>query len=418
MGGTEPDAGFYRELLDAIDDRVVRFRVDDLRITYCNAAWAAGRGVVPAALIGARLDEVVSESEVVAIRERLAPLVAGAVPATHENWRETATGERRCDEWIDRVVGTGDGREIISVARDVTDRVRAQQLLVASEQRYRHLTEEASDVVVQLDAEGTVHYVSPAVEALLSFAPDELLGTNYLDIVHPDDVPGLLADRERYLAGHDVDEERVELRLRDREGGYRWFEALWSEMEPPPDIDVVPPFFHVVARDVHDRRLADAELERLARTDGLTGLANRAAAVREIEELLADHRQHGRAAVLFVDLDRFKPVNDRHGHHVGDLLLRAVAERLRYLSRPGDTVARLGGDEFLVIARRLRGRVDARSLAQRVREQLAQPYPVAGFEVNVGASVGVGMVGNDSTVDSVMGEADAAMYRDKQRHRR
>jgi diguanylate cyclase (GGDEF)-like protein len=168
-------------------------------------------------------------------------------------------------------------------------------------------------------------------------------------------------------------------------------------------------------RDIEAEVEAHLELERRARTDDLTGLLNRGAGLERLEERLADHRRSARAlAVAFCDLDRFKDVNDSHGHAAGDHLLRVVAERVLAVVRADDVVIRMGGDEFLVLLDGIDEIGAATSVAEKVRRVMAVPVPFGDEHLHATMSIGVTVVHDDDTVDALIARADKAMYLGKQ----
>lgn len=168
--------------------------------------------------------------------------------------------------------------------------------------------------------------------------------------------------------------------------------------------------------DITDRKAAEDETRRVAQHDSLTGLPNRALFYEYVDHLLpAMRRGHSHAAVLFVDLDRFKPINDTYGHDVGDFVLKEVARRMTGSLRGEDMVGRLGGDEFVTVLAHIHGEEDAASIAHHVLDRLAQPYKTNGVELNVSPSIGISLFPRDGdTVDELIKHADAAMYAAKQ----
>lgn len=170
----------------------------------------------------------------------------------------------------------------------------------------------------------------------------------------------------------------------------------------------------VVAEDITERRNAEARINHLARYDALTGLPNRALFHDELDHILATMRRTGPSAILFIDLDQFKQVNDTLGHPRGDELLCAVADRLRDMMRKTDIVARFGGDEFVVLQSPLRSSSDAANLAQRIVDKLSAPYDIDGHEVVIGASIGIAMAPRDGVdPDLLLKNADMALYHAK-----
>ena len=166
--------------------------------------------------------------------------------------------------------------------------------------------------------------------------------------------------------------------------------------------------------DITERRQSEARIAFMARHDALTGLPNRILFGEKIEEAIANAGREGDFAVLCLDLDRFKQVNDTLGHHVGDELLRAVAQRLRDCMREGDTVARPGGDEFAVVQRKVERPEQAALLAHRIIEVLSAPYDVVGHRITIGASIGISLApGDGATCDKLLKSADVALYRAK-----
>jgi diguanylate cyclase (GGDEF)-like protein/PAS domain S-box-containing protein len=258
-----------------------------------------------------------------------------------------------------------------------------------------------SDLLATISLEGRFTLVNPAWEQLLGWTPDELQTRRMQDLIHPEDVEQTLA----LMVGGGIHPTRLENftnRLRHRDGS--WHSLLWSAR---CDGEV----WYAAAKDVTDRNW----LERQALHDPLTRLPNRVLLMDRARQALARlHRSHGVVALLFVDLDRFKAVNDSLGHEVGDNLLIAVAERLQEMMRDSDTVARLGGDEFVILAEEIVSDAEGLALAERVLHAMEKPLQVGTAEVSLLASVGVSVSHDpESDPESMLREADVAMYRAK-----
>jgi diguanylate cyclase (GGDEF)-like protein/PAS domain S-box-containing protein len=263
------------------------------------------------------------------------------------------------------------------------------------------LFEMTSDLLATISLDGHFTLLNPAWEQVLGWTREEIQAQPIQALMHPDDVEQTLA---LLLAGsHEpAHMENFTNRYRRRDGSWRWL--LWSAR---CDGDT----WYAAAKDVTDRMW----LERQALHDPLTRLPNRLLLIDRARQALARlHRSHGVVAILFIDLDRFKAVNDNLGHEVGDNLLISISERLAEMMRDSDTVARLGGDEFVILAEDIESDAEALALAERVLHTLEEPFLVSSAEVSMLASVGVS-VSHDPEADpeSMLREADVAMYRAK-----
>jgi diguanylate cyclase (GGDEF)-like protein/PAS domain S-box-containing protein len=298
---------------------------------------------------------------------------------------------------------------------DVTDRKRAEDALRESDERFRSLVQNASDMISILDAGGTVRYQSPSTIRLLGYEPDERIGSHGFDRIHPEDRPEL-ETLFRRLVDEPGESVRAEYRVRHGDGSWRVLESKVTNLLENPAVRGVV----LNSRDVTDRKEAEARLVHDALHDALTGLPNRTLLMDRLEHCLGHtpRRRDYRCAVLFLDLDRFKMVNDSFGHAVGDRLLEQVSERLLGCLRPTDTLARLGGDEFAILLEDVTDAGNAVRVAQRIGQALRKPFELGGREIYSSASIGIAL----STLQSSSGEelvrdADTAMYRAKGRGR-
>jgi diguanylate cyclase len=296
------------------------------------------------------------------------------------------------------------------------DTIKTAQSLRRSEVGYRALVESAVDAIVSADATGRIVSWNTAAERLLGYGADEVLGRPLTILIpeelreaHERGLDRFLSSGEARILGRTVELEAV--RADGTTFPIEMALSTWTSDEGR--------FFTGVIRDIIERRSVQEKLAHQALHDPLTGLPNRALVLDRIGQALARSARHDwSVAVLFFDVDRFKVVNDSLGHSVGDALLVLVVERLQSLLRPGDTMSRLGGDEFLLVCEEVHGLDQARHLADRLTEALRSPFVVAGREMFATASVGIA-VGRapDASPDSLMRDADAAMYRAKERGR-
>jgi diguanylate cyclase (GGDEF)-like protein/PAS domain S-box-containing protein len=282
---------------------------------------------------------------------------------------------------------------------------QAAEQLRQSEERYRALVQDSCDVINVVDRDGVIKSVSPAVHAVMGYRPDELEGTSYYANIHPDDAAGIRA----FLAGGAA-EQRAEVRTRHADGSWHWHDVTSRDLTGHPAVGGIV----VSHRDVTERRQFQDLLQHEAAHDVLTGLANRGAFLKALDHAV-DTRVDGRQlAVLFIDLNDFKPINDTLGHEVGDNVLVAVANALQRSVLGSDTVGRLGGDEFAVVLGDIASEDNAIAVATRILGMLAEPVTVGGTTIRCTASIGIALTGPDCAgTDELLSRADAAMYHAK-----
>lgn len=287
------------------------------------------------------------------------------------------------------------------------DRERTRAALAASEARLQLLLENAADVIAIVDASGSIAYISPAVQSLLGRPPADYLGRNAIDLADPRDQQRLRAAVAEAGGAGDIESGVVDtdIRVQHASGGTRWVEMRISGRVDTLGIEG----WVVNFREVTDRKLFEDELRRQAQTDPLTGLLNRAAFSERLAAATGSIDEAAPPAVLFVDIDDFKAINDTLGHAAGDELLLTVAGRLTADVRSDDVVARLGGDEFAVLLSFADGE-RLRDVADRLLVSLRAPMALAGTTVTVTASIGGALGTPGDTAERLLHAADTAMY--------
>ena len=301
-------------------------------------------------------------------------------------------------------------RYAVATARAERRRQHAEHALSESEQRYRSLFEQSRDAIYMTERDGEILELNRAALALLGYEAGDLIGRD-VRTIYADP-----ADRTRFLAEiGDRDEVRdFEVRLRHRDGRDLWcLLSSWARRDPHGQVAGYQGIIH----DITDRKATEQRLTHEAFHDPLTRLPNRALFMDRLERAVARRRrgEERDLAVLFLDLDRFKVVNDSLGHLVGDELLRRMARVLSEAVREEDTVARIGGDEFAILIDGIDDPADPTHVAERIQERLRTPFRLADHDVFSSLSIGIALGGADvGSPEDLLREADSAMYRAKE----
>ncbi|MEY6431283.1 diguanylate cyclase [Thioalkalicoccus limnaeus] len=321
---------------------------------------------------------------------------------------------RRMRRWSDdEAVHLGNLASLLAAVSE-RDRIAAER--TTTELRYREAIEDIREVVFQTDADGHWTFLNSAWERITGFSVADTLGQSALDFMHD-------VDRRfgwislRTLIRREVDQFRYQLRFVTRDGRERWLEAN-VRLRLGPDGQVLG--LRGTLMDVTERKAADEEIHKLAFFDALTGLPNRRLLLDRLQQTLASSGRSGQyGAILFIDLDNFKVLNDTHGHHMGDLLLKQVAGRLQGCVRRNDTVARLGGDEFVVMLTQLSAEAEQAAIqvgivGEKIRAALGLPYDLAGLDHRSTPSIGATLfVDHTLSIEELLKRADVAMYEAK-----
>ncbi|MFH8488816.1 putative bifunctional diguanylate cyclase/phosphodiesterase [Streptomyces longisporoflavus] len=293
------------------------------------------------------------------------------------------------------------------------DNITLTQELAQKENHFRSLVQGSSDVIMIAAPNGILHYVSPAASGVYGREAEDLMGSELASLMHPEDLGRVVHEVRRFLAANPVEEPTTRIECRFKSG-----DGEWLNVESTVNRHQGGLIFN--SRDVTERVRLQAQLQHNAEHDPLTDLPNRALFTRRVGQALTGRRVTDRGtAVLFIDLDGFKAVNDTIGHQAGDELLIQAARRLQEAVRSGDCAARLGGDEFaaLIVGDGTRDQAAREQhiyeLADRLRITLSQPYAIDGNDVRVAASIGVAFAEPGLGAGELLRNADLAMYRAK-----
>ncbi|KAF0216861.1 MAG: PAS/PAC sensor-containing diguanylate [Geobacteraceae bacterium] len=298
--------------------------------------------------------------------------------------------------------------------QEITERRQTEEALSKSEERYALAALGANDGLWDWDLKSNVIYFSPRWKTMLGYDEKEIGSSpaEWLNMVHTDDRMLLEAKLNAHIDGHTSHFEN-EHRMRHREGTYRWMRNRGIALR---DSSGVAYRMAGSQTDITEHKKTEEQLVHDAFHDTLTDLPNRALLMNRLQHVIdaAQRRNDYLFAVLFIDLDRFKYINDSLGHVVGDQLLIAVGKRLSGFVRPSDTVARLGGDEFAILLEDIKDRSDAIKIAQRIEKDLPLPFDICGHDVSTTASVGIVMHSEgDARPEHLLRDADLAMYQAK-----
>ncbi len=304
------------------------------------------------------------------------------------------------------------------LGREIVHSREAELMLKQSEQHFRSIIENLQDVYYRADTHGALLEVSPSVESIFGYTPAEINGTQMADYYAPpfsrDDLLNALKVSGGVLHGY-------EIKIYNKQGETRWVSVNTHYTFAP---DGVVTGVEGTIRDITEARTYQDKIARMAMMDPLTGLPNRRSLLDMLHHCIATNQRRGQlGALLYVDLDEFKPVNDNYGHNVGDRLLVEAARRMQKLLRAEDSVSRIGGDEFIVLLpclslARAEAEAESRLVGEKICAVLSAPFEVAGKQLHISASIGVALFPDqDLDSDELIVKADSAMYKAKHRGR-
>ncbi|WP_338759867.1 EAL domain-containing protein [Massilia sp. METH4] len=402
LDGARRSAAEHRLIIDHSDDLIAHCGADG-RYLHISASYTRLFGWRPEQMIGRPVIDFLHPDDQGAARAALEYLVTPeARPLVTEVRKRSASGEyiqlstKTCP-----IFDPADGRSLgmVLVSRDITEEQEMRRQLQAMARDKLALVESINDGFFSVNADWVITYCNQRAAAFVGAGREAVLGKRVWDVA-----PGLAES----VVGANL---RQAMATRQSISFEEFYEpnGVWLSERIYAYADGLSVFFH----DISERKVAEAKLEELATRDSLTGLPNRAWINERIDAMLASPESRALTTVFFIDLNRFKEINDSMGHATGDILLRQVSERLKKCMRPGDAVARLGGDEFVVAASCV-GREAATAIAQRLLTALRAPFHADGLEMSIGASIGICQASGDAaSTQQLFQSADTAMYKAK-----
>jgi diguanylate cyclase (GGDEF)-like protein/PAS domain S-box-containing protein len=381
------------------------------RFTRWNANLAALTGLGDDELRGLHASSIAVPDDRAAVDAKIQEVFARG-SGSLEFGLLNKTGEVHAVNWSGRLIKYQDRDCVLAIGLDIEERRAAEARILESEDRFRTVFSSVNDGISVHDAATAAFLeVNPRLCEMFGYSRDEMLKLD----------PGDLSTGVPPYGREDIARVLKQVMQSDQGVTVEWHSkakdghTFWVEISACRRLLGAKYFLISIARDITERKRADELIAQLAHYDALTGLANRRIFVTALEQAVSRSRRNSEVfAVLYLDLDHFKDVNDTLGHPAGDLLLRAVAERLKAGLREVDTVARFGGDEFAVILANLKDASAAGSLADSIIQTLGVPFSIQGHEIRSSATIGIGVYGADAPdAETILSQADLALYRAK-----
>lgn len=297
------------------------------------------------------------------------------------------------------------------IIKDMRELDQMVELYIESEKNFRVIAENANDVIILINHRKEYLYISPSLEVIFGYSPEEYKEKETFHNIHPEDREELYSTLSTSIKSGSICKMRVRV-------GHKNGDWIWSELHGTPVFDDDKYYSHMVmiVRDISLQKDYETKLEYLAYHDPLTGLPNRRFFQESLEAALTEYHSGGKNfAVLLLDIDKFKGINDKWGHETGDAVIREFGNRLKSGTYRGDLAARLGGDEFIILLPGIDSPKSAMLVVEKIRQAIMLPWELDDAILAVSTSIGMTMPNRESTLSSILKEADRAMYEEKNR---
>ncbi len=404
----------FRLIAENMNDLIAVFNLDGI-VTYASPSYETVLGIKPEDYVGQLSRSLIHDEDVINIQEKFQKAIQEKSPFTIEyrkksNQTECLYFETVCmpifndKEMLDGFVG---------VSRNITDRKSAENALSESQERYQLIADHSQDLIQVLDSRSEIIYVSPSFKNVLGFSPEEITENGLFYGVHLADI-GASKDCLHEVISTQKS-QKIEYRRRHKKGNWVWFEAIVSPIvEKEGKIDRII----VVSRNITDRKNFEEQLQHLAYHDPLTDLPNRRLFETFVDNaLLESEREQRITCIMYLDIDKFKQINDTFGHDVGDELLIEFTSRVKGSLRKMDILARMGGDEFTILLPKTE-KIYTKIIAERILQAVQEPYLIKGHSIKTSSSIGVAMYPlHGMNAEVLIKRADEALYQVKENGR-
>jgi len=403
----------YRTLLEETQSSYFELDLNGT-ITFANDAACRNMGYPKEEAIGLHYKTYTPPEDIKSIREAFNTIYRTGEPINDVLTRVIRKDGSMCFMETSSTLLRNDKGEPVgfkSVSRDVTERKKLEEALIRSEERFRTILEQIEDIYIEIDLEGRYTFINDTFCRNMMYTREEAIGMEAKNIIHPEDREKMY---QAYLEVYNTGKSNkgIDFRVFRKDGAMGYSENTISPIRDERGRIVG---FRSVGRDVTERMRMQQKLSEMATHDFLTGLPNRVLFNDRFEVGIAQAQRHNSIlAVMSLDLDKFKNVNDTLGHNVGDLLLKAVGKRLTSIVRSSDTVARVGGDEFLLLLQEINHTEDIIRIADKILVAFSEPFIMEDHSLNISTSIGIAVYPEDgANLETLMKNSDTAMYNAK-----
>ncbi|WP_010098930.1 PAS domain S-box protein, partial [Ornithinibacillus scapharcae] len=400
----------YQSLFDYNLDGVLAIDRQGM-VVACNRSLTNITGDVEDNLIGKHYTQIILPEDVDKVEKYFQIAINGILEEFSIRMRSKAGKEIEMIVKLTPIIVNKQTVGIYAICKDITEQIKILNKYTESENKFEIIAENSGDLITMLDHDGKITYVSPSYRDVLSYDPEEYIGKEFHHNVHPEDINALTNSFEQSK----ISGKPWVAQFRQKHQTMGW---IWSELKGSPVYDYNHDFKQMVvlSRDISIRKNYEDKLKYFAYHDSLTGLPNRRYFTMQLKEALDDYRTTGeKFAVIIMDLDRFKEINDTFGHDVGDKSISEFAFRVGRQIREIDTLARLGGDEFVLLLRNIVDKRDVIQVADSIIEAVQAPWKIDNAAFITTTSIGISLLSQETenTFESLFKNADQALYEAK-----